>query len=170
MSNEQIAALLEVVSFFFVGIDLYGPERLGKAQNRLLIASEYLHDKINHLQGFEWRKQRRNKFMLIVYTINIGLTAYWLESGLGFISEIKTASIGEIIGGTFLFVFGYGFALMLFLMAIVFSMGLLNVLISVINYCVKALVKILKSYQMEGVFLFIGTTLFLISKYVQFYY
>src|SRR5690348_15833525 len=99
MNNEKAAALLEIVSFFFVGIDFYGSDRLRKAQDRLIRSSECLRDRINSMQNFEWKKSRANRFMLVIYLSSALTTAFLLEFWGGFFSAITTVSAWQLIGG-----------------------------------------------------------------------
>ena len=69
MNKQELAALLEVISFFFVGLDLYGKERLGKMQTNILELSDKIYNRLTNVQNFEWNKQRSSKFMKVVYWI-----------------------------------------------------------------------------------------------------
>jgi len=163
MNKQELAALLEVISFFFVGLDLYGKERLGKMQTNILELSDKIYNRLTNVQNFEWNKQRSSSFMKVVYAIS-GIASL-VQSIVTFLDD-GHRSIGFLI---FMLPFSFGAYLFTVLLVIVFIMGVAILLIRLVNLILRFLIWAFKFYQIEGVFLFIGTILFMVSKYIQLY-
>jgi hypothetical protein len=179
MNKQEIAALLEVISFFFVGLDLYGKERLGKMQANILELSDKLYTRLTNANDFEWNKQRRSRFMKTVYLITgaveVGCIIYNLiESGNPFkdfsfqFSQILWYLLWSILIAAGLFL-TFGFIMLPILLGIVAIIVLIIIAIQIVNIFLRILIWAFRFYRIEGVFLFIGTLLFIVSKYWQLY-
>lgn len=177
MNKQELAALLEVISFFFVGLDLYGKERLGKMQNNILELSDRIYERLSNAENFDWTHQRGSKFMKIIYlitgAIELGVAIFILikidYSALSFewtrVHVYLFISI-LVMAAAFLF---FGFIMFPILLAIIAILIITILSIRTVNLFLRFLSWAFKFYQIEGVFLFIGTILFIVSKYIQLY-
>jgi hypothetical protein len=177
MNKQELAALLEVISFFFVGLDLYGKERLGKMQNNILELSDKIYERLSNAENFDWTHQRGSKFMKVIYlfagTIELGGIVFLLikidYSELNFEwSQFHVYLFTAVLLAAVAFLF-FGFIMFPILIALVVILVALIVSIRMVNLFLKFLIWAFKFYQIEGVFLFIGTILFIVSKYFQLY-
>jgi hypothetical protein len=177
MNKQEIAALLEVISFFFVGLDLYGKERLGKMQNNILELSDRIYNRLLNAENFDWSQQRGSKFMKVIYIVAgsielIGLLFILININYSELS-FKITDLPRYLGLSLLFValafLTFGFIMFPILISIVAILVFMIVAIRTVNLLLRVLIWAFKFYQIEGVFLFIGTILFIISKYYQLY-
>lgn len=172
MNKQEISTLLEICSFFFVGIDLYGKERMTKMQETFLGFSERIYQHLLSIKNFEWSKHRRSKFMISVYILTgvIEVSYYIIitskQDFYEFFSEFNFWAIVIIP-------ISAGSMFCLFLLPVLFSIIIILFaaisMVEVVNFILRGMIWAFRFYQIEGVFLFIGTLMFLLSKYWQLY-
>jgi len=89
MSNQQISIILETISFFFVGLDLYGRERLAKVHSNILLTSEKTIQLIDFIRESGWSSKKSMALMNIAYSLTAFLAAF------GFSNFVYTAGLKD---------------------------------------------------------------------------
>ena len=170
MTKQELSVLLETISFFFVGIDLYGRDRLQRMQESILEFTEKLKTKITQFSDFQWSKNRRSKFMVTVYIV-AGLIVMGFLAKVYFLDRdpLFEHSIGDVIRVAAIALILYIGVLLGLLVAAVVLLFLIIGLTAFINLLIRGMIWTFQFYEIEGLFLFIGTVLFLWSKYFQLY-
>ncbi len=175
MNNQQVAALLEIISFFFVGLDLYGKERLTKMQEGILNLSNSLYSKITNAENFEWNKNRNSKFLRVVYVASGLIEVVWVTVNIGQLLPSEK-ELGDAHWTLYVFIGFFSLIAIVIFFGVIMGAILVSTLLIVavtivsarlLNYFLRLIIWAFRLYKIEGVFLFIGTILFIVSKYVQ---
>jgi hypothetical protein len=164
MTKAHLATILEIISFFFVTTDLYGPERLAEVRERIITIK----------RGKNGARAGGAADHFLVIIIFLG-TLYFLYYFLGDWGRSFFSSPHEpmnLFSRILLFVIA-GFAVVLAIVMVGFVSFLFSVLIFgvtsaiIIYFTLWGIRTLLRILSLKGLLLIIGTILFLISKFIS---
>lgn len=176
MTAQKVALILEVVSFFCVTIDLYGEERLERLRRRLIGDTGGTHrfslaDIIKSMDREHWfYRIIRTSLSPVTLLLYIGVAMYLSTAIFGSWTEY---SISDFVRREALF-------WLIVIVAIVSSFRVTRFVVSmtmttviatvvlVLDRLIRLALFILVRKRLEGVLVWIGAALFLISKYIAF--
>jgi hypothetical protein len=166
--TELLSAMLEVISFFLVTIDLYGRERLDRLQNRFAVAVEVMQEArgLRIIERFDFNKHKITKSLLNnfirVTVIGMFIASWWwlyiivenfVDPYVGSYVSIFVASVVGIVGSFLITYYGihylFGLPLVIWIVALIF---------------LRSINALFIKYKLEGIFLCVGAVLFLCSK------
>lgn len=167
MSQSQVAIVLEVLSFVFVTIDLYGKRRLLNTQEKLLSFSDSFLKQINQVSQHGWNKGKSRKLMRIIYIISL------FTGMLGPYFYVKDALSSPYTEFEWMWVFltmgiGYVISLLVILFGILILLILFLFFMWIGRSILQATIWILKLINFEGLLIIVGTLLFFLGKYLEY--
>ncbi len=173
MTAEKWSAVLEIVSFFLVTIDLFGSERLEKLQARIKAFDKKSFSSGSYgLMNFLVKRTKDAQKDKIVKSLVIAL--FWLAAWIGwayfFTCFLLPNSMGDIFRNETLDV--------IFLITLSGLLGYLSwalfvasliVLAITLEILIGAAIKMITRFKLEGFMLITGAFFFLISKAIILY-
>lgn len=157
MSRPEFAALIEVLSFMFVTIDLYGKNRLEKTNNNLVERLDRIQKSLDSLTGITWRKAAIHPVMVFIYSLALVIVIAQFYGIVANGRHLDILTIGIIALTSILTGL---ISVMLLLALFLFCMWFLK---TVSNF----FVFILGVVNFEGLLLVIGALMFFFSKYLD---
>lgn len=159
MTKIELSALLEVLSFMFVTIDLYGKQRIEKTNTRLILILDKINQSLNSFNNLSWSNSRTQKMMRALYVLSgaLSLLWYWYLQ--------YSAEDNETFSPFFLIILAPA-SLFFILMFIV--LVLVSILVStwILKSTSSILVNALRIVNFEGLLLMLGSIMFFVSKYL----
>lgn len=142
MTHNQIAILLESISFVLVTLDLYGKERLEKFQSTLTNQLDNIEEKDLQLKILLFIMKPKGFF--IVITPMLIFIVIMCKYGANTFSNPYFLALGYIIAA-FAILLRYG------------------------DKLISSILSMMKKYKLEGFMLFLGSMLFFVSKLISFF-
>lgn len=164
MSPSEISIWFEIISFFFVTIDLYGEKRLKNLDNKITEISQKF-DRENHYTGGCLFDILYATLCLYLLYLPLGLIVFFTNKIENFFIQIFVyfACIG-LLGLLGLVAFKW-----YFIATAEFVIFILTVLFRIVGFIVKMLLMLFEKFKLKGILLVLGAVLFLISKAIALY-
>lgn len=158
MNNQEISSLMEIFSFFFVTLDLYGKDRLNKTNQKLIGSTDWINEKIDSFRESKWSSGKNRYILYVLYVFAFVFTL------VIFIIDPQESVFSTL----FFFVITYVFVLLGVLLASAVIIALMLAISWLLKQSIMHMIRLLSFLNFEGLLLGFGSMLFLVSKYLEF--